>query len=804
MNEHRRLSEADLLAQVRRRATDGMHSDRRIQFVAGVRAKIDADSRPVSSRRAPALAGLAGAAAILIVLVVALTTLRPGLTQTPRPGETQIPASIAEGSATPGVPTSPPSDSPEAPNVGEVPVLTAVEFARSLRANELDRQQVLVEGGIVAGPPIPRPVCYPGVIDGHTCYLGEIEGIEPAIIVAAPWLATPESEASARFNEPRIEWPHWWFPTAPVRGLLLMSVRRGTVDYLGRVHRNAESLTWSVDEAKEVDPGSLAPDEILLGDGWLTGFGGILSCLAPPADLIAGLPERWCANSGWLVDSANRSLLSGDDRDSGIELQDKAYYEFAPAPEPDWIGSGDGEPRKGTYALAPRLEGWCAHSEPPCWQWSVVGRVADDLSGVAPRTIECGYPTLAGRGSPVPSGMPVCVRDETGQVRGCIAGLAPQDVLGVVVENPLPNAVTLNVSWPGTICDLSTDLTFRETASGYELVGETQTASCPDDTTVRHSVMIMMAEAVPAGSVYVSIDGVIGVQPTPTPVPEPSVIPCTTDGHHATLLDQTGYIDACRTTQGTVPVESIVLLNHDDIGVFALRVLWAGSACDDTPVFRLYQTGMRFALEGELQAEPCGAEDIPYEVQLVLNTDLLAQSIDASMRRVSGPAPTRSPAPPVASEEFDTSVGTFEITARAGKSTYETGEPIDITGEILWKGSAGSTLEIFGGNTQAAPGIVHFGWEQLGGDLRIGPIFRRSCQSTVLEAGAPITGAIAKELGNFGDREHDEFWGEFFSDPEFTLPPGRYRVMARALFSVGECGGDQIGLHVPIVINVTD
>jgi hypothetical protein len=797
------LTDDELTAELRRRADDAsLGADwARLQVLPAVRA--GAAHGSVQPTRLARVAGLTAAVAVVLVLAVSVPLLTPGQppgtsSPVPPPSSTVAPGTTASPAASPG------SSSTAPEQLGEIAVMTAAEFAEALRADELEKQTVLVNAAIVPGPPVAQLECTP-FYGAPPCYLGELEGVEPALTVSTERVATPQEQSTSSFNQPGIDWPHWWLPSPPVRGLLLLFVRGGTVQYVGRVHPDGSTLTWSVGEAKAVDPGSLKPDEILLVDGWLSGIGGALTCPSSPATIIGGLPNRWCSRSGWLFDGPDRNVRSPADRDGGVELQDQAYYQFALGPEPQRFGDGDGEPREGTYALAPRLEGWCPSEEAPCWEWSAVGRIAADFARVPARIIDCGHiERLDGSTSMTSStnGIPTTINDETGLVENCIAGWAPPDASGVLVENPLPNAVTLDVSWPGTMCDISTALTFRQTDSAYELVGETQTAACPEAPPVRYSVMMSLATAVPAESVHVTIDGSIGKLPTPTPAPEPSVIPCTTDDHHAWVLDQSGYVDACLTVEGTTPVDSITLLDSGGAHP-ALRILWTGSACDDIPLFRLYQSGMRFTIEGELYGEPCGPESTAFEVQLRLNTDLPASAIDASMRRLGGPLPIPSQSVPTASAEFEKGGGSFTIGARAGKATYRAGELIDIAGEIVWNGTPGSTLEVFGGQTDAADGLVHFGWEQLDGDMQVGPRFIRSCKATTFEAGVPFTEPIAKETGNFGDQQHDGFWQQFFATPQLTLPPGRYRMMARAEFSIGECGPRQTIAYVPIFINVT-
>ncbi len=68
----------------------------------------------------------------------------------------------------------------------------------------------------------------------------------------------------------------------------------------------------------------------------------------------------------------------------------------------------------------------------------------------------------------------------------------------------------------------------------------------------------------------------------------------------------------------------------------------------------------------------------------------------------------------------------------------------------------------------------------------------------------PVEDVFGKETGNFGDRDHDAFWAEYFTAPELTLPPGRYRIEVRRSFRVDDCEGDDIGLWVYSAINVIE
>jgi hypothetical protein len=680
------------------------------------------------------------------------------------------------------------------------------EFARALRAGELTGLTVVVKGAIVPGPSVPRPACFPRLVGGQSCYLGELQGVDPALQVMANWSASTESEATATFRESGIEWPFWSLPQAPITGHLVLSVPWGAaVEYVGRARSAGpgSELNWSVREARAIEPQSLDLDEILLVDGWLTGFGGTLSCLAPPSDLVRGLPNRWCANSGWLMDRADRSVFSDADQASGIELQHNAYYEFAPGPWPQVPSGGDPEPREGTYAIGPRLEGLCADGNAPCWYWQVVGRDGPvDSFHVSSRTIEC--VNLAAGWESTGGGIAVSVIDETGLVRNCLGYSTILDGPPVIIANPLPNTAQLEVSWLGGGCDVEATFTLRRSGGSFDLSANPQPGDC--DEPARHVVSIGLEEAIPADAVTASVAGIVAVPPPSEPLPERAWVPCTTTtDDYAGVFDATGFIDACRTVDTTVLIDGIAVADSDGAGV-ALRVFWSGSRCDGTPSFVLRPNGLRFSLQGRLYGEPCGPTDVPYEIQLDLNTDLFAAFVDASLERIPSPAPTPPNQPQVSTDISDTDMGRLEITLKAGQGTYAAGEAIDIDAELAWEGPPGFRVEIFAARSSDVVHPIHFGWEQLDGDMRVGPPIQNRCDPYVLRSGRPLAAAFTKESGTFGDREHDEFWGEYFASPELRLPPGRFRVGARVqfAFSAEECSSTRHQLLAFITINVTE
>jgi hypothetical protein len=330
------------------------------------------------------------AAAVLLVAACAtapLPTASPTQTATPLPTPGSLPSPTPTSTATESpTPSRPPSPTP-APTATPGPpppqpyIFSTDEFVAAFRRGALDGKTVLVDGSV---PLIGRGTgCSPPPPD-FPCPLGVLAGTDLVDVVWYERWAVKENDG-AHFEGGGITWPWWGGPDWPVAGLLVMRVTDdGKIQFVGRQRR----LVRSVPDAKGLDVNSIDPEEVVLVEGWLTGFGGIPSCLPTPSDAVAGLPDRWCSNAGYLMDSAHRHVSNDADRAAGIELQHEAYWEYAPDPRPEVVGAGDGEPRFGTYALSPRLEGWCAQGQAPCWQWNLVGRVDPDSNLTARERID--------------------------------------------------------------------------------------------------------------------------------------------------------------------------------------------------------------------------------------------------------------------------------------------------------------------------------------------------------------------------------------------------------------------------------
>ena len=49
---------------------------------------------------------------------------------------------------------------------------------------------------------------------------------------------------------------------------------------------------------------------------------------------------------------------------------------------------------------------------------------------------------------------------------------------------------------------------------------------------------------------------------------------------------------------------------------------------------------------------------------------------------------------------------------------------------------------------------------------------------------------------------NQDFWWNYYDDPQLHLPPGMYRIFAESPLHVGDCGGDRIDLTASIIVRV--
>jgi hypothetical protein len=642
MSDRAPMDDTQLAAEIRRRADSvSLGGDwARHELLPAVNLAIDTRPQRVATPRWSALAGLAGVATILLVLVVAMPRVVPG------------PSSSSSASAGATSNTTPAASAP--------PVSAVIEtsdFAARLAAGSLDGQTVLVNGLI--GPNLRRgPTCLPRA---GLCYLGPLEGTDPVVDVSASWIRAPEG-VGTRFED-QGSWPWWSMPGTSDAGSLVLKVDlERQVQYVGFVEDSGASSPQTVQRIAQVDPADLSVGEVVLVDGWLNDSEGpgvqlIIDCVyPPPGGILPDLPSRYCQATDWLA-SERRSPDDTGPVGITIQVQRSAGQQFG-----QLVDSAH-----AVFALSGRLYGGGCGEEPPCWLWDVVGRLtppppetgeptpslhATPVTGVR---FECVGPPLPPDVIPHPGPIPAVI-DVTGLVEACAQTDSVEELLGSIsVSNPFEDDA-VEVVWAHGLCDASIVFTFRAADAGYELVGD-RPSDCSRGADPL-PIYIRFTQAIPAELIAASLDGVAGPAPSTTPTPISRTIECPIDPEgpesdlapRTSFVDQTGLVSDCEAFAGT-PEFMIIDWSKPTIrnsGPSQLQVIWRGSVCDLQA--EVLVTGESDAVEISIRLTDeytsCDSGSAGY---LVLNT---AQPVDAatataSIERASDvPDPNPPPIPP--------------------------------------------------------------------------------------------------------------------------------------------------------------
>ncbi|HWH23393.1 MAG TPA: hypothetical protein VNW68_00710 [Candidatus Limnocylindria bacterium] len=336
---------ADLERQLRRRSARGQLDP--AALLVDVNAAIDSRPQPIRRSRLAPAGALLGVLALLLLVIFGprlLPTLQVGRSPTPPPA-------------------------------GALSVLSADVFGRLLAEGRLSGRTVLVEGRIGdSGYRGLAAECFPA----SPCVIGELEGT--GALVYSHGHAAPGPLTVLTPAEPFVI-VDWQWPQPPIEGTLVFYVDVRNAEYVGHVRAAADGLTWSASEAADVDRAGLAPDEVLLVDGWLTGAS--IPC-APENELTARdmdhpsvvieLPSRRGCMGSWLTDAPVSLIPDQFERPAGgLQVQDGAWWEFAPEPPVD---SNDVGPRRAVYMVGERVFGaGCPEQSSPCRDWVVAARL---------------------------------------------------------------------------------------------------------------------------------------------------------------------------------------------------------------------------------------------------------------------------------------------------------------------------------------------------------------------------------------------------------------------------------------------
>lgn len=138
------------------------------------------------------------------------------------------------------------------------------------------------------------------------------------------------------------------------------------------------------------------------------------------------------------------------------------------------------------------------------------------------------------------------------------------------------------------------------------------------------------------------------------------------------------------------------------------------------------------------------------------------------------------------------------LTISAPRQVWGAGQPIEVSSEFSYLGPGAK--EVWG----PGPG-PHVGFDvvELTGDRKMQAAWLLACQSWLMTR-LPITTPFHKGGGYSADDPDAAFYRQFFADPEFRLPAGRWQITATAPFSLGpdSCGGPPINLRASVTLTV--
>jgi len=141
--------------------------------------------------------------------------------------------------------------------------------------------------------------------------------------------------------------------------------------------------------------------------------------------------------------------------------------------------------------------------------------------------------------------------------------------------------------------------------------------------------------------------------------------------------------------------------------------------------------------------------------------------------------------------------GDFTIEITSVRDCWPSGEPIEVTATLSYDGTRATT--IWG----AGAGPVTFTVREIGGTRLMEALFTYDCESREIGPTAPIVVDYVKSGGwDPGHDPNEAFYEEYFADPEFRLPTGRWEVEAWTRFAVEECGPYAVDMRAALVLTV--
>jgi hypothetical protein len=124
----------------------------------------------------------------------------------------------------------------------------------------------------------------------------------------------------------------------------------------------------------------------------------------------------------------------------------------------------------------------------------------------------------------------------------------------------------------------------------------------------------------------------------------------------------------------------------------------------------------------------------------------------------------------------------FVLSLTLPTDTFASADPIDLEAALTWEGAA-ATRKVWG----PASGLVIFSARQLDGPREIGGASDAVCAFHEFKRGVPERSGYKKSGGWSATDPDAAFYRAFFADPQFRLPPGRWRISVVADGFLAEC-----------------
>lgn len=323
-----------------------------------------------------------------------------------------------------------------------------------------------------------------------------------------------------------------------------------------------------------------------------------------------------------------------------------------------------------------------------------------------------------------------------------------------------------------------------------------------DDPTASPSVVAGFDDQTPAPSLADTMPPTAG---TTEPVPAGRTIDCPYAEAQAerplevSIADRTGLVAECsaRGPGLEAPVQDPgdgVALGNPDGDALRLRASWmVGALCNIAPAaLEFIRTDSGYVLivdviDTEGRPTSCRPAQGYQGVTITLAAPVSADDVDGLLTYAGR-----------GSALAETVEGHLSLSIGSGAHEYAAGDAIDIDAMLRYSGPAEKLLV-----TGSTSGLVHFGLEQLDGDIRVGPGWDDACQRYELAAEDTLRVSYAKSGGYSNDDPNADFYRRFFVEPELRLPPGVWRVHAITPFALGDCGGAQVSLSASVIVLTT-